>query len=338
MLDVFNSDAFSVVSLTEAINLMPYKPSRLGQMGLFANKPINTTTAVLEYKENRLGIIPTQARGSHENVKGGGTRIVKAVKVPHLPLNSTILADDVQGVRRFGSEDETEGVAEVVNDRLQELRQDHEVTWEYHRAGAINGVVLDADGTTEIVNLFDLFSISQTEVEFDFSDEDTVKLAAQSITRTLRHALGGIPFSGIHAFCGDGFFDALVTSDAAKAAYNRWQDGAFLRELQGSPNAGFTWCGITWENYDGYFNDSLSFIETNEARIIPTGSPQLFQVAIAPADFVETVNTVGQPFYAKQERMKFDKGIDIHTQSNPLHYCTRPQALLKGVFAGSTSG
>ena len=47
------------------------------------------------------------------------------------------------------------------------------------------------------------------------------------------------------------------------------------------------------------------------------------------ADFNETVNTIGQTLYAKQEPRKFDRGTDLHTQSNPLPMCHRPGVLVK---------
>ena len=49
----------------------------------------------------------------------------------------------------------------------------------------------------------------------------------------------------------------------------------------------------------------------------------------APADFNETANTLGQALYAKQEPRKFDRGTDLHTQSNPLPMCHRPGVLIK---------
>lgn len=50
---------------------------------------------------------------------------------------------------------------------------------------------------------------------------------------------------------------------------------------------------------------------------------------MAPADFNETVNTLGQPLYAKQDSRKFERGTDLHTQSNPLPMCHRPGVLVK---------
>jgi len=86
--------------------------------------------------------------------------------------------------------------------------------------------------------------------------------------------------------------------------------------------------GIFFENYRGKIG-STNFISDTEAQIFPVGAPSLFQTINAPADYIETVNTVGLPFYAKQERMAFDRGISINTQSNPLNVCTRPRTLIK---------
>jgi hypothetical protein len=337
MLDVFNNSAFDLISLTESINLMPYAPSQLGSMGLFTPNPITTDRAALEYKENVISLIPAKARGSMENVKGGATRKMKILQVPYLPLNSAITADDVQGVRAFGSEDQVEGITQLVNNRLAEMRQDHETTWEWHRMGAVNGILLDADGS-ELVDFFDLYGITQQEFVFDFTDEDSVKQQAQNLTRAMRHALGGMAFTGIQALCGDEFFDSLVKSEAAKTAYNRWNDGAFFRTLQGTPQAGFDFCGIHWLNYDGYFNETTRFIPLDDCRFFPLGAPGLFRVALSPAPFIETVNTPGKAFYAKQKQDEWGTRVDLHTNSSPLHYCVRPQALMRGtVTAGSVS-
>jgi hypothetical protein len=56
----------------------------------------------------------------------------------------------------------------------------------------------------------------------------------------------------------------------------------------------------------------------------------LFRTVYAPADYIETVNTIGLPRYAKQYPMPNDKGISLEMQMNALNYCTRPRVLIKG--------
>lgn len=335
MLDIFNSDAFNVVSLTTALNKAPFQPSRLGSMGLFKARGITTTTAVIEERFGELMLIPTQARGSMPNVMSDSERNARAFKVPHIPLNSAVWADDVQGVRAFGSETQIETVSQKLNDKLEAARQSFEVTHEWHRIGAIQGNILDADGISTIYNLFTEFGITESEVDFDFTDTDNPKLTAQAIKRLIRGFLGATPFTGIHAMCGDAFFDDLVTSLGVKDAYDRYLDGEFKRTLQDG-DGGFPFAGITWENYHGSIG-SQDFIDTDTARFFPLGVNGLFETIFAPANFVETVNTIGRPTYAKQERMRFDMGYELHTQSNPLIICTRPSVLIKGNRIASSS-
>ena len=59
LLDIFNDDAFSLTSLTATLNDMPYKPGRIGDLGLFTESGINTTTAMVESKNGELTTMPS---------------------------------------------------------------------------------------------------------------------------------------------------------------------------------------------------------------------------------------------------------------------------------------
>lgn len=334
MLNVFDDDIFGVVSLTAAINRLPFKAGRLGEMGLFKRQGITTTQVAVEFKDGKLALIPTAARGTMPNVNVNEKRKMYPFIVPHIPLNDAIYAADIQNVRAFGSDSEVDAVTPIVNNKLESMRQSHEVTLEYHRIGAIQGVILDADGMTEVVNFFDRFGITENEIDFDLANDD-IKLKALEVIRLVGRLLGATPYSGIHAMCGDNFFDNLISNPTVKSAFEvyQFQGNPFgLNQQNGS--GGFEFAGITWENYTGYVGDR-EFIDTDTCRFFPTGVPELFSTWDAPADFIETVNTVGVPVYVKQETMAFDKGIQLHSQSNPLNMCTRPSVLIKG---NDTSG
>lgn len=328
MLDVFHDDVFGVVSLTESINKLPYVPSRLGKMGLFKKGGVPTLTVVVEEQRGKLMIVPTAARGSHPNVLGGKGRNAKAFSIPHVPLEAAVMADDVQGVRAFGSESDVEVASTLVNDKLQEMRQAIELTHEWYRIGAVQGIVLDADaGFTELFNWFDAFGITEEVVGFDFTDEDDVKLKAAYITRHIEDALGMTPYSYIHCLCGSDMFDSLITSAGVKEAFDRYQDSKFFRDNQ--VRSSFEYAGITWEEYRGAVGDT-KFIADTDFRFFPVGVPGLFTETYGPANFMETVNTVGKPVYAKQEPRKWNEGIDLHTQTNTITMCTRPAVLVRG--------
>jgi hypothetical protein len=74
------------------------------------------------------------------------------------------------------------------------------------------------------------------------------------------------------------------------------------------------------------------FIAQDEARFFPTGVPELFLTRFAPADYTETVNSIGYPRYAKQYPMPNGKGINLEVQMNAISLCTRPEVLRQGVM------
>jgi hypothetical protein len=73
----------------------------------------------------------------------------------------------------------------------------------------------------------------------------------------------------------------------------------------------------------------VPFIPLTEAYAFPLGTVNTFETNGAPADFNETVNTVGLPMYAKIDTTKFDRGYDLHTQSNTLPIVKRPAVVIK---------
>lgn len=328
ILDIFKGDAFNVVELTEAMNNLPYKPKRIGQLGLFAPKGVTTRSIIIEERDGVLQLLVSQPWGAPAPVSKKQDRRARSFTIPHFPLCDTVMASEVQGVRAFGSATETEAVAQVVNDKLAVMRSAHEITLEWLRAGAIKGVVFDGDLESVLIDLYKEYNVSkQADVNHILGTDGTSqKSLCLGIVRTIEEALGEIGYDHIHALCGKDWFDAFVEHPTVKAAYERYQDGAFLREDQRS---GFPFAGIVFEEYRGKIG-SQSFIADDEVRYFPVGAPGLFQTIYAPADYIETVNTVGLPFYAKQQMMDFDKGINIETQSNPLCICTRPRTLIRG--------
>jgi hypothetical protein len=327
MLDVFKNDIFSVVSLTTAINKLPYVPSRLGAMGLFRAEGITTTQAVVEEERGKLMVVPTAARGTTPNVYGGKSRKAKSFMVPHIPLIGAVYADDVQGVRSFGTENELETVSKLVNNKLADMRQAIEVTHEWHRIGAIQGVVLDADGSTVIYDWFDEFDITEEVIGIDFTDEDDVKLKANEVRRLIEDRLGMSPYTRIRALCGSDVFDTLCTAAGVKKAFDRYQESVFLRDSQARSE--FEYAGIMWEEYRGSIG-STKFIDDDTIRFFPEGVQDLFTCNFAPANWMETVNTIGKPVYSKQKNKEWDEGVDMLVQSNPLFMCTRPAVLVRG--------
>jgi hypothetical protein len=328
-LDIFRSSAFSMVEMTASINRAPYTPGRIGAMGLFKKKPMRTTYVELQRKGNTIALLPSKPRGSRPTVLPADKRSARVFQIPHIPHDAEVLADAVQNVRAWESESELAGVSDVVNEKLDACRQNHEITMEFHRINAVKGVLIDGDGTTTLYDLYAEFGISRTAVDFLLGTPATnVKGKVEAVRRAIEDALGGLSYTGIHAFCGNDFWDKLVSHASVATAFERYQDGSFFRESQ-RVAGGFEFAGVFWENYRGKVGD-VDFIPTADCEFVPLGVNDLFLEHYGPGDTMDTVNRPGQPIIAMQELKPMAKGVDIHTQSNPLMLATRPEVLIRG--------
>ena len=331
-LDVFNQDAFSVHSLTTAINKMPFVPGRIGRMGLFNPVPITTTHVDLEELDGVLTLLQTAERGAAPKPYVPTKRKLRSVRVPHIPHNTNIKADAIQDIRAFGQASQVQTVQNVVNQRLRAMATNHDVTLEHLFAGAVKGVILDAD-LSELLDLFSAFEVTQlAEVAFDLDNASPAKGALRkkcaALVRSIEDELGARPYEHIHALCSSQFFDSLVSHPEVEKAYERLNDGELLRT--GLVRKTITIFDITFEEYRGKVG-TTKFIADNKAHFFPAGSPGLFEVYYAPADYLETVNTLGLPRYAKQYVDRdLNKWVAVDTQSNPLPLCTIPRTLVQG--------
>ena len=322
-LDIFNDDAFSLTSLTAAIQNVPYQPGRLEQLNLFGTpEGVNSTTVMVEQYDNVLSLIPVSQRGAPATQSKHGSRKLHTFSVPHLKPEDHLTADEVLGVRAFGSESELETVAKVVGQRLGNMRRNIEYTKESLRMMALKGQTLDAAGS--IVDLFGAFGVTQEVIDFALDDVNTsIRSKVLQLLESVEDSLGGLSFSGIRVLCGKDFWAKLVEHPSVKESYLATQAAATLR---GDPRMEFEHAGVMWERYRG--TSDVKIADT-EAFAVPEGVVDLFIARNAPADYVETVGTLGQPMYAKQWIPEPGRAVHMEAQANPLFLCTRPHAVKK---------
>lgn len=334
-LDVFTGSPFDMHTLTATFNKAPYQPMRLGALRLFQEGGVRTKAIDIESFDGRLTLIQTSQRGGvAADALGANKRKMRTFNAYHLERNAAVYADEVQGIRQFGSETELQQLEALVAERLAELRPMHEVTLEYHRVNALQGILLDADGTT-LKNLFTEFDVSQQTKDFVFTTSTTdVRAAIVAAKRLAEDELGGTVISGWHGFCSSGWFDSFI-GHANVIESLKYQESLALRT---DLREGVEYGGVRWEEYrgsvtkpDSVGGGSAAFIPANTAWLVPISSPSIFITRFAPADYEETVNTLGLPLYAKTapDPSGLNKYRTINTQSNPISLCLRPRAVIK---------
>lgn len=335
-IDVLLDDAFSAPQLTQALEDVPYVPTFLDSLNLFEDVPITTDVIKIEKRGQTLRLVPTTPRGAPVPQRTPDGRTMRAFATPRLANGDRLKASEIFGVRAFGSTTELETVAGELLRRLDNLRADNTLTHEYHRLGAIQGLLVDSDGSTVIEDFFAAFGISTpTEIDFNLDAAQTGSIYQQltDVQRTMIRNSGGLwgPGASIGALAGDAFYDALIGNAEIRTTYLNQVEAQQLRKGVAPPFGNFTYGPVTFFNYRGTDDNSLLTVPTDKVKFFPIGVRGVFQRAISPGETLDDIGTLGRPVYAMQvPDLQRNMWVDAEVYSYVLYMCTRPQMLLTG--------
>ena len=216
------------------------------------------------------------------------------------------------------------------------LRRNIELTKENLRLGCIQGKVTDADGSVIYDWATEFGQSIPAEVNFDLANASpepgAIRKKCNQVTRAMLRALKGLGGNAIsiQALCGDAFWDDLTAHPEVRETYLNTQQAAALREQVGAVFESFRYGGITWVNYRGTDDATTVAIPSDKVKFFPANAG-IFQMAMAPAETFDFVNTPGQALYSwlvpDRDRNAW---VDIELYSYPLPVCTMPAALHRG--------
>ncbi|MFL9997973.1 major capsid protein [Paraburkholderia sediminicola] len=171
ILDIFHADPFTAIALTDAVQRNPFQPVGLGALGVFDPNPIRVKALAVEERTGRLALIPFSERGAEGTQRTTEKRAMRYFEVPRLMHDGTVYADEVQGIREFGTESILMQIETEVARRLSGptgLLASVEYTKEYLRLAALQGLVLNPKDGSILYNWFDEFQMPQAvETPFD---------------------------------------------------------------------------------------------------------------------------------------------------------------------------
>lgn len=281
LINVFQQDAFRTIQLTSAIEKVPYIPNGLDAMGIFQDMPVRTEAMAVEQRQGKLSILPFSDRGSVGTQRTTEQRNLRYFAVPRIKAEDTFYAREIAGIRAFGSETELMQAQKEVSRRLvgpTGLRSQLQYTQEYHRLAAVQGKLLDADGSVKF-DWFAEFGITANPVvpfNLAANTAGTIRPVAGNLVRSMWRKAQGAFTSGtsVVALCGDAFYDKLVTHTDVEKTYANWQAAQALR-VGTAFKQDFEFGDVVWKNYRGS-DDTLTVqvALTNGAATgtVPAGS------------------------------------------------------------------
>jgi Phage major capsid protein E len=333
-MDIFNEDPFQMVELTDAVRDMAYTPQLLESLGIFEEKGVFVNQIAIEKKGQTLSLIETSANGVAPKQNTPNRANIRNFSTTRLADGFTLQASEVAGMREFGSDSELAVVMTEYAERMSDVRADMDLTHEFHKLGALQGKLLDADGTSVIYDYFAEFGIAEpSAIDFALGTATTnVRTKCHELVRSMRRSSKGA-FTNqteVHCLCGDEWYDKLVEHASVVRTYENWAAAADLRKNIAFD--AFVFGGITWHNYRGTDDNSTVAVPVDEAKFFPRKARGIFKKYMAPAvEFMPFQGMKGQDTYAlnitDKDRQAWVKG---ELYSYPLYMCSKPEVLRTG--------
>lgn len=339
-MNLFDNDAFSNATMTAYVNMrIPYQPSLLTDMGIFQGQGVYSETVAFDEEAGALTLIGTSPRGSAPSQSANNKITTRFLKTVRLAREAVINADQVLALRAAGTVNMLQTLERLVYKRIEGptgLKAMLGLTMEHLYLGAIDGQVIDADGSTVLYDCFNFYGVNRPAtltitLSGAATDSAPVLLAMTALKRQMVKALNGmaIPADAMPVLlCGDNFFDAIWGSAElvqARKLNATGNDQALGIIGNNKAYSAFIYGGVLFVNYRGTDDGSSVAVPTGEARAFMLNVPGLFPVYFAPADTWDFVGTEGLPSYLIQRRERqTESSRAFEVQANPLVMCLRP--------------
>ncbi|UNF44117.1 major capsid protein [Bartonella krasnovii] len=355
-MNFFKHDAFSAVTMMKAIENYEFQPGLISSLNLFEPVETSTTVVGIERRDNTLSLIKTSERGAPLVEGDREGRNLRFFKTTRIAKSDTVKSEEIQNRREFGTEDQLETAMKYIARKQKKLISEIELTWENMQLGAVQGVVLDADGSV-IVDWYKEWEITpQKPIDFKLNVETTnvADHVDQVIMRMIEASKGAFSDrSRIIGLCGNEFFSKLKNHKTVRETYLNTAlaqtlnsaGGVATSSAIGSGSFGsFDFAGATFINYRSVHNYNVSAkagtnraigIKPNECQYFPINAPSVFQKTFAPAETENFSHTIGKSLYnILIPDTDHNTWAKLVVYSYPLYICTRPEMLFKAVSGG----
>lgn len=333
----FGGDAFTQASMIRSLDRRPYIPGMLDSIIGFEPVRATADTVYIISRQRYNNLIRSTLRGAPIEMATPDDKNARPLRIPRLAKGDKLFAHELANVTPLEDETEADRALAMTADKQEKLIEDTELTFEFQRLGAVNGIVLDTDGST-LVNFYTEFGISvPSDISLGISSSSLALGAlrtaiASNVTLPIARAsgAGNSPRFGVKALCGDTFWFTLVNHPSVVATYMNYAAAAELRGDVGVWES-FNFGGVEWVHYRGTDDATTIAISTNKAKVFPVGVPGMWQHIMGPMN--ESIPLVGQPgrrYYPFLEKDKSEKQqwVQPEIYSYPLFVNARPDLVL----------
>lgn len=307
----FFRDYFTKEELMASVAKAPFIPGVMAThfqtMGL-----TSTTLALEETPANAPTLLTETPRGTPGRIEVLEKRKVHTFQTKHYRVDGAVYADEVLNMRGNGNL-ATEVIVQRRDEVMARMRKDIDLLHESLRI-------------TTMITPTNAFGTLPASVAILLATDGTKTRQEifNKIITPMESSLAGLPFSGLKAYCSDGFWSTLIENKAIKDTVMNY---AMAQSLRNDPRESVYFGGVMWERYRGVGTVKIT---DNQAIVIPEGVSGMFIQAFAPADTLDQVGAgaMGTPYYPQMLPSSDNRAWRLEMQTNIVTVCTRPTSVL----------
>ncbi len=328
---------FQMVDWTEELLQVPNTANILDASGLFDEEGVTQHTITFEEIKEGSNLIVDRVRGERNTVNSGSQRRVRALSIPHFPLDDAILPQDIQGFRAYGSPSEVETEAAVMQRKLKSINKAHAETLEVARWRLLRTGEVYAPSGTVAMNMYTEFGVTRQIVDMDLTNGGTNVINKQEeVLSKIRAAASGENITQVVGYASTSYFNAYVANAGVQAAYANYQSQQEpLRNRVGALGA------LAWGTRRSFIHGNVLLVEVYESLggeqlvqdgtciYVPYGT-SIFKTFFSPANKRSLVNTIGEKAYLFEFEGTRDDKVEVESESNFANICRRPLMVVIG--------
>lgn len=341
---------YTAVQLTAQVNRIPNNYGLINALNVFPSSGSISTIIEVRREEFTLAVLPARERGAPASTAERKRGDALFFEVPHFPHDDMIGPRDLQNMlSQVGNALVPRRLEEEMAKRLFQIRSKHAITREWLRMSALKGLIVDGAGVT-IYDLFDAFGFTKVIIYFDLANANAdIAGACQKLFEQVATNLRGETMSHVRVIVSSDWFTKFVNHPMVNKFWLNWQGAAQMANLPRTAEGGqfgrsFVFQQIEFVEYYGLApvkeNGALiskPFVASGKGHAYPVGTLSTFGTYDAPPEDIRFVNEPGQEIFISPKVLDHGAGVELHTQSNPLPICRRPEVLVE-VDSGADPG
>lgn len=338
--DVFHSDAFQLMALTNLITQIPYTSTRFSEELNFVEDVSYQDSFAIDLEAHQIYLLGMVARGEKLPVARRSNRRIVKFEIPRMGEQCGVSQDEVRGRRASGGMTET-SLEQMAAQKLGLVNKRWTHSMDFARRMALDGVVIDPYDGTVLVDVCATYKLEQPTVKWDLSDAAFNPVDAIIVQkRLLEDSMGDsvVDVKGWKLLCGRGVYRALKVNPFLQKAWETYDSiGAQISRFAVADQVvpgGFKIADDVQIIDMGRArmavgNGTDGFLADNQFRLVPD-SDDFYRTVYGPSSRISFEAEV-LPRYVFPMLRQDDTGIDIEVDGFPLNFVDRPDLIVKGI-------